>query len=82
LQKEKQSPQAFVSSIAAPIGESNKTKIECDMGEEKEKCEKGRGFAAMGEEERREIAKKGGESVSDEKRSFSQDRDLASEVGR
>jgi hypothetical protein len=59
LQKAKQSQEAFVSPIVAPIGESNKTKIECDMGEEKEKCEKGRGFAAMDEEERREIAKKG-----------------------
>jgi uncharacterized protein len=36
----------------------------------------------MSEEKRREIAKKGGESVPDEKRSFSQDRDLASEAGR
>jgi hypothetical protein len=33
----------------------------------------------MSEEERREIAKKSGESVPDEKRSFSQDRELASE---
>jgi general stress protein YciG len=41
-----------------------------------------RGFASMSEEERREIAKKGGESVPDEKRSFSQDRELASEAGR
>ena len=52
------------------------------MGEEKEKSEKGRGFASMSEEERREIAKKGGESVPDEKRSFSQDRDIASKAGR
>lgn len=54
------------------------------MGEEKEKSEKEkeRGFASMSEEERREIARKGGESVPDEKRSFSQDRDLASEAGR
>jgi general stress protein YciG len=41
-----------------------------------------RGFASMSEEERREIARKGGESVPDEKRSFSQDRELASEAGR
>ena len=56
-----------------------------DMTEEREKSEKEkneRGFAGMSEEERREIAKKGGESVPDEKRSFSQDRDLASEAGR
>jgi general stress protein YciG len=56
--------------------------MERDMGEEKEKSEKRRGFASMSEEERREIAKKGGESVPDEKRSFSQDRDLASDAGR
>ncbi len=41
-----------------------------------------RGFASMDEEEQREIAGKGGESVSDEDRSFSQNRELASEAGR
>ncbi|MBP0574497.1 general stress protein [Mycobacterium tuberculosis] len=41
-----------------------------------------RGFAAMDEEKQREIARKGGASVPDEKRSFSQDRSLASEAGR
>jgi general stress protein YciG len=41
-----------------------------------------RGFASMSEEERREIARKGGESVPDEKRSFSKDRELASEAGK
>jgi general stress protein YciG len=41
-----------------------------------------RGFASMDEDKQREIAKKGGESVPDEKRSFSQDRELASEAGR
>jgi general stress protein YciG len=41
-----------------------------------------RGFANMSEEERREIARKGGQSVPDEERSFSKDRDLASEAGR
>jgi general stress protein YciG len=40
-----------------------------------------RGFVNMSEEERREIARKG-ESVSDEKRSFAQDHELASEAGR
>jgi general stress protein YciG len=84
LQKAKQSQQAFVSPIVPPVGGSNKTEMERDMGEEKEKSEKEkeRGFASMSEEERREIARKGGESVPDEKRSFSQDRDLASEAGR
>lgn len=42
----------------------------------------GRGFASMDENKQREIAAKGGQSVPDEKRSFSQDRDLASEAGR
>jgi general stress protein YciG len=41
-----------------------------------------RGFASMDEDKQREIAKKGGESVPDEKRSFSQDSELASEAGR
>jgi general stress protein YciG len=50
--------------------------------EKKSEKKSGLGFAGMSEEERRGIAKKGGESVPDEKRSFSQDRDLASEAGR
>ena len=41
-----------------------------------------RGFAAMDRERQREIARKGGASVPDEKRSFSQDRDLAAAAGR
>jgi general stress protein YciG len=41
-----------------------------------------RGFAAMDEEKQREIASKGGQSVPDEKRSFSKDRELAAEAGR
>jgi general stress protein YciG len=41
-----------------------------------------RGIASLSEEERRDIARKGGESAPQEKRSFSQDRDLASEAGR
>jgi general stress protein YciG len=41
-----------------------------------------RGFASMDEDKQREIARKGGESVPDEKRSFSKDRELASEAGR
>ncbi|MBZ6075894.1 stress-induced protein [Microvirga sp. WGZ8] len=36
----------------------------------------------MDENKQREIAKKGGESVPAEERSFSKDRDLASEAGR
>jgi uncharacterized protein len=41
-----------------------------------------RGFAAMDQERQREIARAGGRSVPDEKRSFSRDRDLAAEAGR
>lgn len=41
-----------------------------------------RGFAAMDPVRQREIARKGGASVPDEKRSFSQDRDLAAAAGR
>ncbi len=41
-----------------------------------------RGFASMSPEKQREIASKGGKSVPSEKRSFSQNRDLASNAGR
>lgn len=41
-----------------------------------------RGFASMDPEKQREIARKGGASVPADKRSFSQDRSLASNAGR
>ncbi len=41
-----------------------------------------RGFAAMDPAKQREIARKGGESVPPEERSFSKNRALASEAGR
>jgi general stress protein YciG len=41
-----------------------------------------RGFASMDRAKQREIARKGGESVPNEKRSFSQDRQLAAAAGR
>lgn len=41
-----------------------------------------RGFASMSPEKQREIASKGGQSVPASKRSFSQNRELASEAGR
>ena len=41
-----------------------------------------RGFASMDPERQREIARQGGASVPSEKRSFSQDRDLATRAGR
>ncbi|WP_103875436.1 general stress protein [Bosea lathyri] len=42
----------------------------------------GRGFASMDDDKQRDIASKGGQSVPAEKRSFSQDHELASEAGR
>ncbi|MBR0667391.1 stress-induced protein [Roseomonas hellenica] len=42
----------------------------------------GRGFASMDERKQRGIASKGGQSVPDEKRSFSRDHELAAEAGR
>ena len=41
-----------------------------------------RGFGSMDEDKQRDIASKVGQSVPAEKRSFSQDHDLASEAGR
>ncbi len=41
-----------------------------------------RGFAAMDAAKQREIARKGGESVPPEKRSFSRDHELAAQAGR
>lgn len=41
-----------------------------------------RGFASMDPEKQRAIASQGGKSVPAEKRSFSQNRDLASAAGR
>lgn len=41
-----------------------------------------RGFAAMDSAKQKEIARKGGESVPAEKRSFSQNRALAAAAGR
>lgn len=41
-----------------------------------------RGFAAMDKEVQREIARKGGASVPEDKRSFSTDRELAARAGK
>lgn len=41
-----------------------------------------RGFASMDDDKQRDIASKGGQSVPDEKHSFSQDHELAAEAGR
>jgi general stress protein YciG len=49
---------------------------------EQEKRKSTRGFASMDREKQRAIARKGGESVPNEKRSFSQNPLLAAEAGR
>lgn len=41
-----------------------------------------RGFASMDDDKQREIARKGGENVAPEDRSFSKDHELAAEAGR
>ena len=41
-----------------------------------------RGFARLSPEQRKEMARKGGKSVPNSKRSFSLNRDLAAEAGR
>ncbi|TCR66159.1 KGG domain-containing protein [Bosea sp. BK604] len=41
-----------------------------------------RGFAGMDGRKQRDIASQGGKSVPDEKRSFSQDHELAAQAGR
>ncbi len=46
------------------------------------KTSSNRGFASMDADKQREIARKGGRSVPNEKRSFSQNHQLASEAGR
>jgi uncharacterized protein len=52
------------------------------MAQEREMKTSTRGFAGMDQAKQREIASKGGASVPDEKRSFSQDRELAAAAGR
>ncbi len=55
------------------------------MAEERNQQRQGssnKGFASMDEDKQREIARKGGESVPNDKRSFSQDRGLAAQAGR
>jgi general stress protein YciG len=50
------------------------------MDQEKQKST--RGFASMDRDKQRAIARKGGESVPNEKRSFSQNPELAAAAGR
>jgi len=84
LQKAKQSQQASVSQYLRRLA-SVKTKQKWSVTwlREKEKVDKDkseRGFASMSEDERREIAKEGRRERPDEKRSFSQRSELASEA--
>ncbi len=50
--------------------------------EQERKSTSKRGFASMDRDKQREIARKGGRSVPNEKRSFSQNHQLASDAGR
>lgn len=52
------------------------------MPNRKQKETSNRGFASMDEDKQREIARKGGESVPAEKRTFARDPELAAEAGR
>jgi general stress protein YciG len=52
------------------------------MAQTKQPARSNRGFASMDQEKQREIARKGGESVPHEKRSFSRNPALAAEAGR
>jgi len=52
------------------------------MSQEIKPAKANRGFASMDLDKQREIARKGGRSVPNEKRSFSQNHQLASEAGR
>ena len=54
------------------------------MSDAPDECKKAstRGFASMDPQRQREIARKGGESVPHEKRSFSQNPSLAAQAGR
>jgi len=52
------------------------------MAQKAQSSTSNRGFASMDAAKQREIARKGGESVPNEKRSFSRDHALAAEAGR
>lgn len=60
---------------------NDRSKQHADPGDGKERQPR-RGFAGMDAAKQREIARKGGESVPDAKRSFSQNRGLAAVAGR
>ena len=52
------------------------------MQESETRSSSNRGFASMDREKQKAIARKGGQSVPNDKRSFSQNHQLASEAGR
>lgn len=56
--------------------------VECEEEYMEQERKSNRGFASMDRDKQREIARKGGRSVPNEKRSFSQNHQLASEAGR
>jgi hypothetical protein len=53
-----------------------------NQSQDQNKNTSNRGFASMDPEKQKEIAKKGGESVPPEERSFSKDHELAREAGK
>jgi general stress protein YciG len=56
--------------------------MEDKLAESTKSGTRNRGFASMDAQRQREIASKGGQSVPDEKRSFSRDPSLAAKAGR
>ena len=64
--------------VYVAVGAAEPTGVDQEVSVAKED----RGFASMDRAKQREIASKGGKSVPSEKRSFAQNRDLASEAGR
>jgi len=67
---------------ARSIGMANQNQNQDQNKQDQNQDNSKRGFASMDEDKQREIASKGGQSVPDEKRSFSQDPELASEAGK
>lgn len=76
-------PAGATGTLSRLIGLGGTLTAEEDrMQSEAKLARSNRGFASMDAEKQREIARKGGRSVPNEKRSFSQNHQLASEAGR
>lgn len=71
----------YVGGVAKGTEADNTPRLGSQMNQDQQKPKSKRGFAAMSPERRREIASKGGKSVPAEKRSFSQNTDLAAAAG-